>query len=233
MKQTRRTAAPPPPPNGRERLRLALTDMWQEFSDSLDQYQWPYERSRWKELVFCILYHLGQDALEAAEARQLVEVLDGLDLLDVERLAAQVGPDCEPDATDPDFLLTLRLLDKKGLSKGQAARAATTISQVAHSLHHRYKGKVQRYLRAYGQRMLDELQAEFPTPGLKEGDKRHIFAHWLQNTANLPVELMEPAVTRLCKENKLSAAEWIELVDDLDFNLAVMDDIVAASSVEP
>jgi hypothetical protein len=74
-------------------------------------------------------------------------------------------------------------------------------------------GKIQRYLRSYGKRMLDELQTEFVTPGPKKTDKRHIFVHWLQNVANMPVELMEPTVVKLCKENDLSIADRVDLAD--------------------
>lgn len=213
-------------------LQSFVLEHWQVFEASPEQYQWPWEIARWHELVFCLLLRLGQPELDADMARSLTNMLADLDMLRIETLAGLAPEGEEPDFTHPDLALMLRLLERSGLHPARARAAVTTICQAALGLQKRHGGKVQRYLRRYGQQMLDELGEHFSFSSMSEEDTRYAFTHWLQNVLNIPLALSEPAVEKLCKKLGVTVDDLVEVADGLDLNLALLDDMVASSIEE-
>jgi len=214
-----------------QRVRAFVLERWEAFSLAPEQYQWPLETERWHELAFCLLYRIGQPLLPAQDARRIVETLAELDLLQVQTLASWMGTGGELDQDQPDAQWVLGLLGYYGLPLEQATVALTTWCQAAYALQQGFGGKVQRYLREYGQQMVDDMQQRFRFTQLDDADARHAFTHWLQNVLNMPLALMEPAVEQLCEALELTPEEWIALADELDLNLALLDDMAASSTV--
>jgi hypothetical protein len=208
-------------------LRSLVLENWQVFEGPLEQYQWPWENARWHEMVFCLLLRLGQPELEADMARSLVNMLADLDMLRIETLAGLALDGEEPDFAHPDLVLMLHLIERSGLDPAKAIAAVTTICQAALGLQKQHGGKVQRYLRHYGQRILDELDKHFSFTNMSDEDARYAFTHWLQNVLNMPLVLSEPAVEQLCKKLGVTVDDLVGVADSLDLNLALLDDMIA------
>jgi hypothetical protein len=213
-------------------LRSLVLELWQRFEGPIEQYQWPWEVARWHELVFCLLQRLSHPELEVEMARDLTDLLANLDMLHIEKLAGLVSEDEEPNFTDPDLDLMLRLLERSGLDTRKAKRVVTTICQAALGLQKKHGGKIQRYLRHYGKQMVDEVGEHFSFSSMSDNDVRHVYIHWLQNVLNMPLALSEPAVEEFCQELGVAVDDLVEIADTLDLNLALLDDMVVSSSEE-
>lgn len=214
----------------RDLLRSFVIEQFRAFAAPLDQYQWAWESARWHELVFCLLLRLGQPQIEADIARRLTSTLENLDLLRIEGLVALAGDGGSPDFDHPDLMLMLRVLERFGFTGAQASVAVTTICEAALALQDRHDGKVQRYLRYYGEQMLDELAKHFSFSRMPDEDARHAFTHWLQNVLNMPVKLAEPPVKQLCQQFQVTLDDLVAIADELDLNLALVDDMLASST---
>jgi hypothetical protein len=210
-----------------DELGSFILDRWTLFEALEGQLPWGWEVSRWYELVFCILVRLGEPEVDASTAWALTNTLTDLDLLDVETIAEATEESQQPDFSDPELDLLLRLIERFGFSAEKARAAVTTIFEAARSLERHHDGKVQYYLRAYGELMLAELKKHFQFSGLSEDDTQYIFAHWLQNVLNMPVALAHPAMDEVGDEFDLEAQDVIDVADDLDLNVALLDDVLA------
>lgn len=213
-----------------EDLRALILEYWQAFQGTLNQYQWPWETARWHELAFCLLMRSGQPELSAGTARRLTSTLAELNLLQIEMLSRLTPDGGEPDLSHPDLDLMLRLLQRSGLNEAKATATVTTICQAAHSLQQYHGGKVQHYLRQYGQQMLDELGEHFVFSSISQEDARYAFTHWLQNVLNLPLPISNPAVEAFCHEQGVTVPNLVRVADELDLNLALLDDMLSGSS---
>ena len=210
-----------------DELESFILDRWMLFEALEGQLPWGWEVSRWYELVFCILVRLGEPDLDASAAWTLTSTLADLDLLEVDTIVEAADEDRQPDFSDRDLDLMLRLIERFGFPADKARVAVTSIFEAARSLEDRHDGKVQYYLRAYGEQMLAELQNHFQFSGLTEDDTQYVFAHWLQNVLNMPVVLAHPSIDRICDEFDLEAEDIVDVADDLDLNVALLGDILA------
>jgi hypothetical protein len=208
-------------------LRTFILERWHLFAGNPAQYPWPWESARWHELVFCLLFRLGEPELQPAMARTMTTILATLDLLRAERLAGLVDEKGEIDLDHVDVALMTQLLQRAGLDHSKTVTVITTLCQTALGLQRRYDGRVQGYLRHYGQLMLDAIPQDFAYSQAGVQDIRHAFTHWLQNVANLPVPISEPSVTRFCQANRVTSDELVRVADELDVNVAFLDDLVA------
>jgi hypothetical protein len=208
-------------------VRAFLLEHWLLFVDHVDRYQWPREIERWKELAFCVFHWAGQPHLQAAPARQLIRQLEEFGMLEVGVLAAQADANGEPEFARSELTVMQQLLQRQGVPPERARAAVGTLCQAAAALRRRYGGKVQRYLRHYGQKMLDDLEDEFAFTHLSREDSRQVFTHWLQNVLNMPVPLRDPATLRICKQMNAAPEEVLGAADELDINVAVVDDMFA------
>jgi hypothetical protein len=178
---------------------------------------WLWEFDRWKELVFALLARLT--SVPEAGLRLLVDRLADLDLLGVDALG--VDGDGEPMATR----ITDLMVDA-GLSADEAARALTTVVEAARGLRRTSGGKVQRYLRRYGELMLREVPDYFDFTALPSDEVQDAFTYWLQNAVNLPLSLVDDSLRAFCGHYGFTPADLIEGADRIDLNLAVADDAV-------
>jgi hypothetical protein len=98
---------------------------------------------------------------------------------------------------------------------------------VARALQQRWNGKTQRYLRAWGERLLDEIPEAFDIKALSEEKVRYAFAYWLQSTLGLPVLLPHPMVRDYAGVQGTTLDALIAAADSLDLNVALLDELVA------
>lgn len=207
-------------------LRKLLTQHGEELAGT---HPWVWEFDRWKELVFALLAQVAQAPEE--ELRKVVEDLAELDLLEISALAGLAGDQGEPEADSESARRILELLAERGFDPATAQRAFKTIAQAAEGLHEHFGGKVQRYLRSYGSRMLEELDDVFQLDALQEDEAMQGFSYWLQNVMNMPLSLRDETLQRFCKEHGLTPDQLIEAADELDFNLGLVDDLIQISIV--
>lgn len=214
----------------KDAVRKMLIEYGRALAPSLNIFQWPVEISRWHELVFCLLFRIGQPQILAESARRMTRMLTDLNLLEVGSLAeamAENGKTLEHS----DIILIQTLLKRMGMTPNQSREAALTIAQAAQVLVEMHNGKIQRCLRHYGQQMLDDLSNQFSFSQIPTDQARLALAHWLQNTTSMPIELAEPEVIEFCQEAGITLQELTEIADEIDLNLALLDEIIVNSQV--
>jgi hypothetical protein len=214
----------------KESVKDFLIEYGRALAPSLDMYQWPVETERWHELVFCLIFRIGQPQIQAERARRMTQMLADLNLLEVNSLAEAMEEE-GVNQEHPDIILMQTLLERMGMMPDQSRAAAMTIAQAAQVLKQRHNGKVQRCLRYYGQQMLNDLGDQFSFSQMPSDQTRMALAHWMQNTLNMPIELAEPEVIRFCQEAGITLEELAEIADEIDLNLALLDDIIVNSQV--
>jgi hypothetical protein len=210
-----------------EALRAFILERWRAFENAPARHPWPWETARWHELVFCLLFRLAEPHVQPGMARTLTAMMASLDMLRVECLAGRIGESGEVDLAHPDLALMLQLLQRAGLDGSKATAVVVTLCQTALGLEKRYRGKVQGYLRCYGQQMLAAVSRDFAYTQIDDNDARHAFTHWLQNTLNLPLAVSEPCVESFCRARGVSVEQLMAVADALDVNVALLDDMIA------
>ncbi|NPV63652.1 MAG: hypothetical protein HPY61_13695 [Methanotrichaceae archaeon] len=214
----------------KDAVRKLLVEYGRALAPSLNVYQWPVETARWHELVFCLLFRIGQPQIQADRARGMTQMLADLNLLEVSSLAGAMAEKGKAQQ-HPDIILMHTLLERMGMTPDQSREAALTIAQAAQVLAEKHNGKVQHCLRQYGQQMLNHLIEQFSFDQIPSDQAKLALAHWLQNTTNMPIELAEPEVIRFCQEAGITLQELTEIADEIDLNLALLDDIIVNSQL--
>jgi hypothetical protein len=93
-------------------------------------------------------------------------------------------------------------------------------------LEEHYSGKVQYYLRYYGELMLRELEQEFRFSMLNEAEVKRAFTYWLQSVLNMPLLVADEHIDACCKENYLTPEKLFAAADKLNMNVALVGDLV-------
>ena len=212
--------------NVKERFKLYLIEQAQQFATPYDQYRWADEKSRWLELVFCILFRSNSNVLDAAEMRKLVFALGDLGCLEVEVMAPLCKANGEVDTNLPEANIIIHALTKVGVPMAQAQDSVLALSEAACSVKNKFDGKIQKYLRHYGQKMMHVLETYFTFSKLDNDDLSFIFRHWLQNVLYLPIQLSFKDYVEFEEFKELTLGEMIDVADELDINLALVDDIL-------
>jgi hypothetical protein len=208
----------------RESLKEYLLSHMERFAESASEYQWPWEIRRWHELVYCLLMITACPPLSPGRARVLSFLFADLGLLDIGLLSAAGGK--EPQA-EKSFQTAVYLLEREGLEPATARRAMTAVAEAAAVFHTQFAGMVQRYLRGFGDQILEDAGKRFGFSQLNAAEQRLAFTYWIQNTLNMPVGVDIPAVRSLCDTFRVSSAELHETVDELGINLALLDDVLS------
>jgi hypothetical protein len=187
-------------------------------------HMWVSERERWKELVFALL--TGVTSLPHSEIRVLADQLDDAGLLDVGMLA-KVGEERRRDmAPGAHARGVLDCLREGGLAEEEVSRGLDAMCDAALSLQQRFDGKVQRYLRKYGEQMLREVEDLFEFTTLNADVARSAFTYWLQNVLNMPLPLLDERVRMLCRRLGIEPDELVLAADELGINVAFLDDVL-------
>lgn len=201
-----------------------------QYSIPADRYHWAAEEKRWHELVFAILARIGSPSVPSERAEKATDVLVKMDKLAVEDLAElEPSGTSEPNSTTNTVETVLLGV---GYSEADAREALAALSETADNIQRRYDGKPQRYLREYGQRMLDELPEHFEFSEFGDDDAEYAFTLWFQNVLNMPVTLHSPELSTFCERYDVTVDEMVAAADVQDVNLALLDDLVAEHVAE-
>jgi hypothetical protein len=185
---------------------------------------WISERERWKELVFALLTALT--SRPHSEVRAVVDQMDDAGLLDVDMLG-QVGEERRRGvAPGAHARSVLDFLREGGFAEEEIASGLDAMCDAALSLQQRFDGKVQRYLRRYGELMLDEIEDLFQFTTLDADAARSAFTYWLQNVLNMPLPLLDEPVRTASRHLGVEPDELVLAADELDLNLAFLDDVL-------
>ncbi len=194
-----------------------------ETADLASGNHWLWEGDRWKELVFALLAHIT--GLAEDQVRELTDHMENLGLLDVGTLAS-IGKGSSPDLNSPNARHILELLQENGFSPEESQSGLTTICEAAVGLQKHFGGKVQRYLRSYGESMLREINQFFRFSKMEDPEVKLAFTYWLQNVLTMPLSLFDSNVVMFCERHHLTPEELIAAADDLDLNVALLDDLI-------
>lgn len=196
--------------------KYLLRKLLNEYGPALSAtHAWVWESDRWRELVFALLTQTSR--LEETRLREIAEELDALELLEIRALA-------ENGRLQRRRIVAV--LAERGFTAEESSQAVSAIAEAARAFHQRFNGKVQHYLRRYGEQMLSEAAELFRSSGLDEERLKLALTYWLQNVLNMPLSLLDEPVRRFCAQNGLPPEALIAAADGLDLNLALVDDLV-------
>jgi hypothetical protein len=183
-------------------------------------------------LIFSLLSRINQSESQV-DLRELVEKLHSLELLEVEKLASlNGGSGTRTDGGDRIQNRISEIMYEYGMNDQQIQDSILVMHEAAKSLIKYHGGKIQKYLRKYGQQMIDEIDQNFTFSKLDDKERRHAFTFWLQNVTNVPVSLMDENVKVFCEYFKIKPYELVEVADKLNINLALVDDLIQARLIE-
>lgn len=215
-------------------VEFQLRKLLMKYSDLFVYHQWPIEHERWVELIFALTCRISDKPV--SEVRDNIEELDDLGLLDVEELSNihKVGSDIDFNSPFAKRVIeslsesrfTEEGLKKPGFTKEESERSLLIMYEAAKSLMEHHDGKIQKYLRKYGQQMVDELIENFTFSGMEDKDIKYAFTYWLQNVLNMPVNLKRESMETFCKDFQITIEEILKEADNLDINIALLDDMI-------
>lgn len=195
-------------------------------------HRWVRESDRWKELVFALLTRTAPLLVET-NIRQLVERLHEMQVLNVPDLVSLCEKSSQPDFGDARARLIVDLLMEIQFTKEQAEKGLITICQAALGLNKHFNGKVQLFLRRYGEHMMRDCKRVFSFTSLKQSDINYAFTYWLQNVLSLPLPLVDENWKAVQAKHGINPADLISAADDLDLNIAVLDDLLKSYFTRP
>lgn len=195
-----------------------------EGSNSSLNYSWIWEEERWHELVFALLTSIID--LPDDRLRGLVNYLAELNLLDITVLSNICRDRTNLDLNNSHARRVLKILQERGASEADAQKGLVSISEAALGLEEHYSGKVQYYLRYYGELMLCELEQKFRFSTLNEAEVKRAFTYWLQSVLNMPLLVADEHIEAYCKENYLTPEQLFAAADKLNMNVALIGNLV-------
>ncbi len=193
-------------------------------SDLALSHPWLSEHDRWKELVFALLTRIS--VLPEAQIRSATDYLSALNLLDVAALANAAASHVTVDKDVHLHRRMLEILQEAGFSQKEARRSVATIGEAALTLQKRYDGKVQRYLRRFGELILDDAGSAFRFSNLNKADVKRAFTYWLQNVLNMPLSLSDQSWEGFSRKHRVTPQQLVTAADELDVTLSYLDDLI-------
>lgn len=195
-----------------------------EIANQLGIYEWASETSRWNELVAILASEVCLRSKD--DMMEIINYLADLGHLDIPELAKIDVRSNKIDRANDEATKIIAVLVRKGLSEEQALNVLLPLCQIAKRLNEDFGGKIQLYLRSYGETMLREALALFSLQGGSEDETRRVFTAWLQKVTNMPLLLLAPEVSEFCGKHEISVAELIEAADNIDMNVAIVDELL-------
>ena len=104
----------------------------------------------------------------------------------------------------------------------------TAICEAAAGFSDHFDGKVQKYLRHYGELMLRQLSESFSFSGLDQAAVRHAFALWFQNVLNMPLPMPDRIAHEACEMLGVEYEPLVKAADDVGVNVALLDNVLRA-----
>jgi len=213
-------------------LEGRIREIYAEYRHLLPaEYKWEDESSRWTELVYCIFAELTHHSYR--DARRLANGLADLNLLEVDDLAGI--PIMDDDMVNPDnsrIKTITDILKANGVADGDIKKSLSAICKVAQAIQENYDGKIQKFLRKYGQEIVDEFDSHVSFSEVDKGTQSRILVKWIQNTLCMPLAFSNIYTSRFCEMNGASYWELAEAADNLGINGAMLDDLLEVYIVD-
>ncbi|MFQ5892511.1 MAG: hypothetical protein ACE5HW_06935 [Candidatus Methanofastidiosia archaeon] len=236
-------------------MEFQLRKLFTMYSDLFAYHQWPLEHLRWIELIFALVSRIT-DRPES-EVRGIIEYLDELGLMDIDDLSeiSEIEDDVDLDFVelaeemDDEEMLKIAIqeitafdsqhirriaefLFEAGFTVDETRDSILVMYEAAKSLKKYHDGKIQKYLRKYGQLMIKELSQNFSFSKMDKSDVKYAFTYWLQNVLNMPISLEDEGIEEFCRKLGRKPKELVDSVDKLDINLAIVDDIIQSYLID-
>jgi hypothetical protein len=200
-------------------LQERLSDLLDRYEGDLPEYAWAQERRRWEELAFCLLDRCT--SVDSDTVRAGVDTLAAAGLLTIENARTFAAPD------DPRTIAASHILRHHAFSDDEIQLALHVLSGISSRLASNHLGMIQRLVRPYAEAFRNALVDALSIDALPADEAAYAVTQWLQNTANLPISLLNTAVVAFCEEEGCSSDELFNAADALAMNLAVVDDLMA------
>ena len=213
-------------------LEKRIREIYAEYRHFLpSDYRWEDESSRWNELVYCIFAELTGHNYR--DARRLANDIADLNLLNVDDLAkipimddGMVNPDNSRIRTITDILRS------NGISEDDVKRSLSAICKVAQSISDNYDGKIQKFLRKYGEEIVNEFDSHVSFSEVSKGTQSRIIVKWIQNTLCMPLAFSNVYTARFCEKEDINYNELAAAADNIGLNGAVLDDLLEVYIVD-
>jgi len=205
-------------------LEYELRKLIIKYSNFFMYHQWPSEHERWTELIFALVSRITNKS--ESEVREVIEKCNDLDLMGIEELSKI--PE-QKKSIDLDSTHAKRIFEQfaeSGFTQIESQRSILAMHDAAKSLNELHGGKIQKYLRNYGQTMIDELSQNFSFSDMDEDDIRLSFTYWMQNTLNMPINLRTKNTDKFCGKLKITEEDLLKGADNADINIALLDDMI-------
>jgi hypothetical protein len=197
-------------------------------AELISEHPWIFESAKWRELVFSIIaqHDAEHEPIPHSELNDLTLRMEALGLIEPVDLAElEISNAPTTSQSSPLERRIVGILEESGFSGYAAHNKLRNICAMALFLQQSYDGKIQRYLRDAGERMLNDVLDKVDG---QSRDKEHLalaLTFWMQNVLNLPLLFCDTKVLRFCRENGIDKNELVDAADSLDLSVACLDDI--------
>lgn len=199
-------------------LQIKLSDIFHDYGMEIPISTWASEKDRWEELLVCVINQINPEP-NIEEIRAVIDILGKINLTSAENLS-----NIKVESKEYNFIFFL--FQRFNFTDEETNLALETIISLSKIVNKNFDGKIQRYMRIYFEIMRNEMCESFKDIGLSSKQIRYAVTHWLQNSTNAPLSLEHKAVETFYNENGTNENEFIKAADDLDINLAVIDDLL-------
>jgi hypothetical protein len=205
-----------------------LLELYKAYEPLLGENLWPWESQRWTELVFCILNASTRPEVAPESIREVARVLEKSHLIDIAVLGSLDPYKEKKDSSHPHVVAMEAILKNYGFAEDEIQTAVTIMCQMAAGFKNKFGGKVQKCLRQYGMNLLKEMERDFPVQASNAKTARTAFTQWFQNVLNLPLPAPDEISDKACKMLRTDYVALIQAADDIDVNVALLDNILRA-----
>jgi hypothetical protein len=213
-------------------LEVHIGNIYAQYRHLLPaDYRWEDEHSRWNELVYCIFAELTDHSYR--DARSLSDKIFGLNLLELDDLAdVQIMEDGKADPNNPRIRTVSEILLINGIEQSDIDKSLSAICKVAQSIQENYDGKIQKFLRKYGEEIVNEFDSHVSFSEVDRGTQSRILVKWIQNTLAMPLAFSNIYTVRFCKKQGVTYLELAEAADNIGLNGSVLDDLLELYMVD-
>jgi len=213
-------------------LEVRISNIYTQYRQLLPtEYKWEDEHSRWNELVYCIFSELTQHSY--SDARSLSDSLSELNLLNVEDLASvKIMEDGMADPDNTRIRTITDILLSNDVDEVDIKKSLSAICKVAQAIMENYDGKIQKFLRKYGQEIVNEFDSHVSLNEVDKGTQSRILVKWIQNTLAMPLAFSNIYTAKFCEIEGVTYHELAEAADNLGLNGAVLDDLLEVFIVD-
>jgi hypothetical protein len=186
------------------------------------------ENAFWNEMVISILHRCRK--LETSLNRDAADVLQYLELSDIRKLS-KVHIAEQPNNSE-DVVAITSVLKRHEFSNEEAQMAIKVLASIAHVLVQHYDGKIQVYIRAMGQVIIETLLAKLPPIPFNRQDTEYALGHWMQTAFGMPVSVPYPVIVRFCEQYNVTLEALTAVADELGLNTALLADLLAVADAD-